>query len=76
MAMFGVIFLGCAAAHALESVVSPWAARLIVGGGFFLLAALAAAIGLMRAKRPPLKPEMTVETVKEDVEWAKAQLKR
>jgi membrane protein len=76
MAMFGVIFLGSAAAHALESVVSPWAARLIVGGGFFLLAGLAAAIGLMRAKRPPLKPEMTVETVKEDVEWAKAQLKR
>jgi len=76
MTMFGVIFLGSAAAHALESVVTPWAARLIVGGGFFLLAGLAAAIGLMRAKRPPLKPEMTVETVKEDVEWAKAQLKR
>lgn len=76
MVMFGVIFFGSAAAHVLESVVSPWAARLIVGGGFFLLAGMAAAIGLLKAKRPPLKPEMTVETVKEDVEWAKAQLKR
>jgi hypothetical protein len=56
--------------------VSPWAARLIVAGGFLLLAGLAAAIGLLRAKRPPMKPELTVETVKEDIEWAKAQLKR
>ncbi|MGH2792992.1 MAG: YhjD/YihY/BrkB family envelope integrity protein [Actinomycetota bacterium] len=75
-ALLGVIFLGSAAAHALSNVVDPWAARLIVGGGFFVLAGLAAAIGLLRAKRPPLKPEMTVDTVKEDVEWAKAQLKR
>jgi membrane protein len=74
--MLAVIFLGSAAAYALENVVSPWAARLIVGGGFLLLAGLAAAVGLLRAKRPPLKPELTVETVKEDIEWAKTQLKR
>jgi inner membrane protein YhjD len=74
--LLAVIFLGSAAAYALENVVSPWAARLIVGGGFLVLAGLAAAIGLLGAKRPPMKPEMTVETVKEDIEWAKAQLKR
>jgi membrane protein len=74
--LLAVIFLGSAAAYALENVVSPWAARLIVAGGFLLFAVLAAAIGLLRAKRPPMKPEMTVETVKEDIEWAKAQLKR
>lgn len=71
-----VIFGGSAAAYALENAVSPWAARLIVAGGFLMLAGLAAAVGLFRAKRPPMKPEMTVETVKEDIEWAKAQLKR
>lgn len=75
-AFVALIFLGAAAATALDEVVSPWAARLIVGGGFLLLAALAVAMGLMRAKSPSLKPEKTVETVKEDVEWAKAQLKR
>jgi inner membrane protein YhjD len=74
--LLAVIFLGSAAAYALENVVSPWAARLIVAGGFLLFAVPAAAIGLLRAKRPPMKPEMTVETVKEDIEWAKAQLKR
>ena len=75
-AFVALIFLGAAAASGLEQVVSAWAARLIVGGGFLLLAALAVALGLIRAKSPSLKPEKTVETVKEDVEWAKAQLKR
>jgi hypothetical protein len=75
-ALIGVIFLGSAAAHALEGTMTPWAARLVVGGGFFAVALAAAGVGLLRAKRPPMKPEMTVETVKEDVEWAKAQLKR
>jgi hypothetical protein len=75
-ALIGIVFLGAAAAHALESVMEPWAARLVVGGSFLLLAGLAAMIGLMRAKKPSIAPEMTVQTVKEDIQWAKAQLKR
>ena len=69
-------FGGAAAARALDGVVSAWAARLIVAGGFVLIAAVAGTIAMLRAKNPPLAPEKTVETVKEDVEWAKAQLKR
>ncbi len=76
MALMVLAFGGAAAASALEGTVSPWAARLIVAGGFLLIAALAVAVGIARAKRPSLAPEKTVETVKEDVEWAKAQLKR
>ena len=75
-ALMALAFGGAAAAHALEGSVSAWAARLIVAGGFLFIAMLAVAIGIARAKRPALKPEKTVETVKEDVEWAKAQLKR
>jgi hypothetical protein len=48
----------------------------MVAGVFLLLAALAAAFGISRIKRPPLKPEKTKQTIKEDVEWAKAQLRR
>ena len=76
MALMVLAFGGAAAAHALDGVMSSWAARLVVAGGFLVLAALAAAIGIARARRPSLTPEKTVETVKEDVEWAKAQLKR
>ena len=77
--MFGlivVIFLGAAAAAALDLVVDPWLSRLIVAGGFLLLAAIAAMVGIQKMKKPPIAPEETKRTVKEDVEWAKAQLKR
>jgi uncharacterized membrane protein YqjE len=78
-AVFGlllVIFLGAAAAAALDLVFARWLSRLIVAGGFLLMAAVAAMFGLRKMKKPPIAPEETKRTVKEDVEWAKAQLKR
>jgi hypothetical protein len=78
-AVFGlllVIFLGAAAAAALDLVFARWLSRLIVAGGFLLLAGGAALFGLRRMKKPSFAPEETKRTVKEDVEWAKAQLKR
>ena len=74
--LFVLAFLGLAAAAGLDNVVTPWASRLIVAGGFLLLAGGGGAFAMMRLKRPPMKPEETVRTVKEDVEWARAQLKR
>jgi hypothetical protein len=72
----GLIF-GCVAALAGLSVVfAPWLAALIVMGSLFGLAGLAAVFGAVRVKRPPMAPTETVRTVKEDVEWARAQLKR
>lgn len=73
--LIAIVFGGTAAASALDSVVAPWASRLIVAGGFLLIATLAVVVGVAK-KAPPLVPEKTVETVKEDVEWAKTQLKR
>jgi hypothetical protein len=32
--------------------------------------------GIARMRRPPMTPEETKRTVKEDLQWAKAQLKR
>jgi hypothetical protein len=60
----------------LARVLPEWAAALIVGGG---LIALAAALGLVGkhqlGKAAPLVPEETLETLKEDLAWAKSQLK-
>jgi uncharacterized membrane protein YqgA involved in biofilm formation len=75
-ALFMLLFLALAAAAALSLVLPAWAAALIVAGGFLLLAVPAGLLGVRRLKAPPLKPEETVRTVKEDVEWARAQLKR
>jgi len=71
-----LLFGALAAAAALDLVLPAWAAALIVAGAFVLLAAPAALLGVRRMKAPSLKPEETVRTVKEDVEWARAQLKR
>ena len=76
IALFVVGFLGAAGAAGLAQVVPLWLALLIVAGAFVLLAALAAVFGVARLKKPPLKPEKTQKTIKEDVEWAKAQLRR
>ena len=76
MGMLALIFLAVTAAVALDIVWPKWLAWLVVGGAFTLLAGAAAMFGLRKMKRPSMKPEETVRTVKEDVEWAKAQLKR
>jgi putative superfamily III holin-X len=59
----------------LDEVMPDWLAALLVGLG---LAAGAAALyytGRNRVRRAgPLIPQQTVETVKEDVEWAKTQI--
>jgi hypothetical protein len=72
---FVLLFGALAAAAALDLVLPAWAAALVVAGAFLLLAGPAALLGIRRMKAP-LKPEETVRTVKEDVEWARAQLKR
>ena len=56
----------------LDGALANWLAALVVGVAFAVIAAVLAAIGRnrIRAAAPPL-PEQTVETVKEDVEWAK-----
>ena len=74
--MFMLIFLALAGAAALDIVLPSWASRLIVAGGFLILALPVALFGLRRLKRPSLAPEETKRTMKEDVQWAKQQLKR
>jgi hypothetical protein len=76
LAIFMLVFLGLAAAVALDLVLPGWASRLVVAGGFLLLALPAVLFGLRRMKTPALAPQETKRTVKEDVEWAKQQLKR
>jgi hypothetical protein len=56
----------------LDGVLANWLAALVVAVAFGAIAAALALVGRnrIRAATPPV-PEQTVETVKEDVEWAK-----
>lgn len=76
IALFIIGFLGLSGAAALSQVWPLWLALLTVAAVFILLAVLAGVFGISRLKKPPLKPEKTKQTIKEDVEWAKAQLRR
>jgi MFS family permease len=56
----------------LDGVLANWLAALVVAVAFGAIAGILALQGRkkMQAAAPPV-PEQTVETVKEDVEWAK-----
>lgn len=75
LGLFVIGFLGMAGAEALDLVVPRWAGFLIVGGAFLLLALVMGLAG-RRALRARTTPEQTRQTLKEDVEWAKQQLRR
>lgn len=71
-----LVFAGLTAAAALDNVLPPWGSRLVVTGGFALLAIVAVLFGLARLRKPGLVPEETKRTLKEGEEWAIAQLQR
>lgn len=48
-----------------------WASSLIVGGVFLLIGGLLAYSGIKDLKKRSFKPEETIETLKEDRDWAK-----
>ena len=75
LALFAFGFLALSFADAMATGLPQWAARLITGGLFLVLATAAATIG-KKVRKHPLPPEQTVRTIKEDIGWAKQQLKR
>ena len=76
LGFMALLFGGAAAAAALALVMPVWAALLIVMGAFMAIAGIAAVTGIVKMKSPPLAPEETERTIKEDVRWAKEALKR
>jgi uncharacterized membrane protein YqjE len=75
--LFGVmafLLLSFAAAWGLAEVVPEGVAFLIVGAVYGAVALALAAIGRQRLKAVKPVPEQTVETLKEDVAWAKQQV--
>ncbi|HWD64992.1 MAG TPA: phage holin family protein [Solirubrobacteraceae bacterium] len=74
--VFGAYALGALATAAILGLaqgVASWLAALIVAGVLALVAGVVALIGARKVKQavPPI-PEQTVETVREDLEYAKA----
>ena len=76
LGLFVVGFLGMTGAEALDLVMPRWAAMLIVAGIFGILATIAVVVARSLMRSAATTPELTQRSLKEDVEWAKQQLKR
>jgi uncharacterized membrane protein YqjE len=72
-AFAGIAFLVMGIVALVIAVPAHWVAALACAGGFLVIAIVTAAVAVSRVKRiSPLR--QTVQTLKEDVEWAKQQL--
>jgi MFS family permease len=76
LGLFVIGFIGMAGAEALDLVLPRWAAMLITAGVFAILAAVAIVLARGWLRSGGTSPELTQESLKEDVRWAKQQLKR
>jgi membrane protein len=78
-AVFGLFMVGAltaATAAAFSLIMPAWAAWLVTAGILLVLAGLVVAVGRALMRRSSIAPTETAKTLKEDVEWARAQLRR
>ena len=71
VAYIGLLALIAAAALALSLVLPAWAATLIVGAVVILVGGVLVWVGVNSLKDINLKPERTIETLKDDVKAVK-----
>jgi uncharacterized membrane protein YqjE len=68
-----LLLVSVAAALWLDEVMHPAVAFAIVAAVHAVIAAILAVVGRKRLSQVNPKPEQTIESVKEDVEWARTQ---
>lgn len=75
LSLYLIGFLAVAAGTGLAHVMPDWAAWLVVAGVFLLI--IVVMVLVARGKlRGPAAPEMSIERMKGDAEWAKQTFKR
>ena len=72
--LVGFIFLMLAVTYLPDRWVSQWVRALIVGAALLVIALILALNGKGTLSAASLKPEQTIETLKEDQQWAKQQI--
>lgn len=70
-----LIVLAFAAGFGLATVMATWLAFLIVGVVLAVITAVFALLGRKELKEFQPVPEQTIDTLKEDAQWAKQQMK-
>jgi uncharacterized membrane protein YqjE len=73
--LVGFIFLMLALTYLLNKSMQMWLASGIVGLALVTIAAVVAMTGKNQMSAANLKPQQTIDSVKEDQEWASHQIK-
>ena len=61
------------AVYALSTTVPPWLAALIVGAAMAVIAVALVAVGAIGFRQVHAKPEKTILSMRENLQWAKRQ---
>lgn len=73
LALYALGFLLLACVYALEIALAPWLAALIVTILVGVIAAVLLKVGVKRMKRVDPRPDKTIRSIRENLEWAKNQ---
>jgi uncharacterized membrane protein YqjE len=75
LAFYAVGFLLLSAVYALQTVMSPWLAALLVAVGVGIAATIPYLIGRKKLTQVSLRPDKTIQSLEENVKWVKRQTK-
>lgn len=75
VALVGFIFLMLGVTYLLNKSLEMWLAAGIVGVVLLAIGIIAALVGKNQLSAASLKPEKTIDSLKEDQEWASRQIK-
>jgi uncharacterized membrane protein YqjE len=75
LGVLGLGFLLLAAVYALSLVIAAWLAALVVGGVLALVSSILVASSSANLKQLNPKPDKTIRSLEENVQWAKNQIK-
>lgn len=73
LVLYALGFLFTCIYQALNIALRPWLSALLVFAGLAIIGGVMLSIGRSRLKRIDPKPQMTVQAVKEDVQWLRSQ---
>jgi hypothetical protein len=73
--LYGLGFILLAIVYKLGTIMEPWLAALLVGGVLALFAAVILISATSKLRRIDAVPQRTVKTMKENMTWAKKQIK-
>jgi hypothetical protein len=75
ISLYAIGFILLAIVYKLSTLMEAWLAALLVGGALALIAIITLVAATNKLKHVNAVPEKTVETMKENLTWAKRQMK-